>query len=257
MKKVLIIVLILLAINGSLENSYHYKDGSIQIGKNPALKTDGSFSIQDSYHTVKIFGLFIKGTAKTPFSIVGYYQAAPQNADFTEITGVCYRGNTIHKGFSLKGTFKINYSNDYADYTALCENSDTGEQWIMSAHGIASNDIYSPSEAAERAAILLGESTDDYDSADIVNFAVIGYPYSSLEVSCKWYIESFPRADKPMPGFVMVSTNGKRCAILDNEGDKFIHTDFEKGVVTLTPLVLAKNFFPDGFVFVNNTKLKS
>ena len=59
-------------------------------------------------------------------------------------------------------------------------------------------------------------------------------------------MKMFPNTDKAAPGMIIVGKDGKNCAIIDNEGDKFIHSNPIKKVVTETPLVMVNQFFTNG-----------
>lgn len=79
------------------------------------------------------------------------------------------------------------------------------------------------------------------DAAELVDYSVRGYYISSH--SCSDYKKLYKIVDSSAPGLVILAEDGSYCAIVDKEGDKFVHVHPKTGMVTLTPLVRIGEFF--------------
>jgi len=108
--------------------------------------------------------------------------------------------------------------------------------------------FYSHKEAGFRAKFLIGQPESKYQPPDIIYFAIYDYPY--LYRHCNYFLDSWcPDAPGPEPGAIMVGKNGEHCAILDDEGTKFIHSNPVAGKVTYDSIAVAERYFPNGIVY--------
>ena len=107
---------------------------------------------------------------------------------------------------------------------------------------------YSQKEAGFRAKFLIDQPTSKYKPYNVLHFARLDYPY--LVGDCNEYLRSFyPVAPGPEPGAFMVGTDGKHCAIVDNEGTKFIQSNPAVGKVTYDSIAVAQRYFPNGIIY--------
>eukprot|EP00831_Metopus_contortus_P083467 TRINITY_DN924_c0_g1_i1.p1 TRINITY_DN924_c0_g1~~TRINITY_DN924_c0_g1_i1.p1 ORF type:complete len:278 (-),score=63.81 TRINITY_DN924_c0_g1_i1:121-954(-) len=108
--------------------------------------------------------------------------------------------------------------------------------------------FYTMDEAASRAGILIGENAHEYEAANVVNYAVLGYPFIP-SANASYYHDVFgEKANSTAPGVVIVGNDYKHIAIVDKEGDKFIHSVHAKKVIIATPVSQINTYFPKGYV---------
>jgi len=108
--------------------------------------------------------------------------------------------------------------------------------------------FYPPKEAGLRAKSLINQPTSKYKPTDIIDFAIFDYPY--VRSHCKDFLRSdYPDAPGPEPGAIMVGKDGTHCAILDNEGTKFIQSNSEARKVTYDSIAVAERYFPKGIIY--------
>ncbi len=118
----------------------------------------------------------------------------------------------------------------------------------VSAEGHYSQCIfYELQEAAKRAQMLVGYKSDTYRPVEVISYAAVGYPQAWK--SCEWFLKHSHNATEAHPGYVIVGKDGKHCAIVDAEGDKFVHAHPTKNIVTLSPMTALPQFFHNGYVF--------
>ena len=70
-----------------------------------------------------------------------------------------------------------------------------------------------------------------------------------MQLTCKQILDNLPKAKVPKSGVILVGLDGNHCGIIDDSGNKFIHSNPRRRVVTDTPLTLAYQFFKNGFTY--------
>jgi len=108
--------------------------------------------------------------------------------------------------------------------------------------------FYPQKEAGLRAKFLIDQPTSKYKPADIIKFAILDYPY--IGWNCATFLRfNYPDAPGPEPGAIMVGKDQSHCAILDNEGTKFIQSNSEARRVTYDSIAVAERYFPYGIIY--------
>jgi len=148
----------------------------------------------------------------------------------------------------LSGTSILTGSWDKPEFKGECYTR-TGDRWLFKSSNVKSETIYySPKEAGLRAKLLIDQSISKYNAHNIISFAILDY--SHFGGNCAFYLLSkFPGAPGPEPGAIMVGKYGEHCAILDNEGTKFIQSNRAVGKVTYDSLAVAERYFPNGILY--------
>jgi len=163
----------------------------------------------------------------------------------------CYRARHGLKNWEdLSGRGVLTGSWDKSEFKAECYTEDEYEDlWIFKSSNVGSQRyFYPPKEAGLRAKFLIDQPTSKYKPGDIITFAIHDYPY--LDWGCASFFDSnFPIIPGPEPGAIMLGKDGKHCAMLDNEGTKFIQSNSEARRVTYDSIALAERYFPYGIIY--------
>ena len=253
--KAILFACLVLAILGNELHFFHYKDGEIKVNNDAPTKISGPIFLEflNTRNFTAVAGLYVKGKTEVSFDF-RMKIAKFVNATNFEIEGECIEGNWGLKPITTAGKGKITGTWNSINYESTCANSDLKMTWSIKAHADAVKcPFYLPAEGAVKAAMLVGQSADDYHPVHVLNFGVIGFTYISGITGCSWYVQNSKAAKDPKPGFLIISNEGDYCAIIDKEGDKFIHSNPAKKLVTLTPMSMIKTFFKNGYTFRDYT----
>ena len=151
---------------------------------------------------------------------------------------------------SVSGKIKITGTWERVAYIGWCYSEKSKSNYTLLGTGeYAKCKFYSTDEGAKRAQTLIGQHSDMYSAVNVLNYATIGYPYVASINNCKWYMDNVPDASNPKPGYVIVGKDAAHCAVIDKEGDKFIHTNPVTKTVSTTSMSMIKNYFKNGYVF--------
>lgn len=104
---------------------------------------------------------------------------------------------------------------------------------------------YTPSEAAARAATLIGKSRSEYQCNHVVNYAFYGnknYGYLAKD-----YLKFGEASSSLKTGCAVVAKNGVHVGIISADGN-LIHSSSSKYQVIKVPLSQLKYVFPSGYV---------
>lgn len=110
------------------------------------------------------------------------------------------------------------------------------------------NHFYAHEEAGLRAKYLLGQSSERYKASEVVGYAIYDDAYI-YQTCSRFFSPYFPNATGPAPGNLILGKDGNHCAIFDNEGTKFIHSNPIKKVVTIDSIALLNTYFPSGVIY--------
>ena len=233
---------------------FHYTEGQLVVNKEAAVKIDGPLYInfRQTMNTTLIAGMHIKGTVYTPFGFSAKITKFVGDKDNFKIEADCYEA-AWGREYSNKLTGKISMEGSYqkATYNGTCTVESTKNSYSIVASGTYTpcRVLYTEIEAAKRAATLIGAKEELYKAVHVLDYAYLGYPYLNTVPNCKYYLDNFKEEAAAKPGFAIVGKDAAHCAIVDNEGDKFIHSNPAKKEVTINPLSMLKDYFPKGFVF--------
>ena len=252
MRAILLTLLLALALCDEL-HYMHYKGGEIVVNNAAAVKIDGPIFIEflSTINVTVIAGMHVKGNAKTPFGFAAKVFRYTKNGDNFLIEANCTEGSWGTKSLQgMEGTIYVNGTFQKATYSGYCLHRASKFNVTITAVGnYVKCPIYLPPEAAVRARILVGEKAEAYNAINVVNFAVMGYPYITNIPNCTFWLNNFYNATAAKPGFVVVGKDGAHCGIIDKEGDKLIHSNPGKKTVTETPLSLINEFFKAGYIY--------
>ena len=253
--KAIVLALLILAVFAEERITYHY-DGKIVVNNEPAVTIEGPFFTVTKVatdHTL-IAGMHIKADVHTPFGFQAKITSFKKDGDKIEVKGACNLAAWGRSTFAVKGEVIISGTIQKATYTGWCYRDETKTNYTISAEGIHRDCwFYTPEEGAKRVQFLIGESVETYHAVHVVNYATIGYPYLGPVQSCKYYLDNVKNATGPKAGFVIVGKDGAHCAIIDKEGDKFVHSNPQTKKVGPTPMNLIDTFFKNGYVFKDYT----
>ena len=256
MKAILLSCLLLAAVLAEEYHFYHYTGADMLVSNQPKVKVDGPIFVEflKTINITAIAGMHISGKTHTAFGIIGNITNITVKGDEVEITAKCWEIGwglknleQISGVISAKGSWKkaLKWKGD-------CYSAKEKMMFNITANGVyAKCPFYLPYDASKRAHMLIGEPAETYKNINVLNFAIMGYPYIDSIKNCTFWVKNFDQTNLTKPGVVVVGKDGLHCGIIDQEGDKFIHTDAAKKKVAATPLTEAmlKNFFPKGHLF--------
>ena len=243
---------ILYLISTVLSKTYHifrYKNGIIKIGNDNPIKVSGTaMYIDQGMKVIQYFGMEM--STRTRYIIIGVNNS-PNNNDGDNYVFTCKTGRwSNNKVTKLDGTIKITGTWDKAEIIGSCLNKIDLKEWTIKSNGIGSKTIpFDYKEAGLRARYLIGKDIKKYMAYTVISYAIFDYPY--LRLDCKRILDESKQIEGPKPGILVVGKDGKHCGIIDNEGDKLIHSNPVKGVVTENPMPIIGQFFPNGYVFTD------
>jgi len=255
MRFLIILALIALAMCQEYHN-FHYKDGEMKVDNEQPVKVSGPVFIEflKTMNVTTITGMHTKGTTETPFAMVAKIHKYHHENNKINIEAECFEGAWGTKTFKMSGQVHIEGTWDEIHYHGHCQHHETKTHWEIQAKAEkAKCPLYQPAEAAQRVHVLINQPAEVYQPVHVLNYAIIGYPYITSIKDCKWYLGKFKNATEAKAGFVIVGNDGLHCGVIDQEADKFIHSNPAKKQVTMTPLALAKDFFKAGYTLKDYT----
>lgn len=247
------ILLILTAVYGDASFFYHYYDGQLKVNNDTQAIVEGLHLVQfqQNLNVSLIVGMHIKENTFTPFSFMSVIRSLKQEGVKVIIEAYCFEVNWgLKTSNKVSGKINIQGAWDKLSYDGKIYSEDMKIMFEMKATGMNSPcPFFSPSVAVKRAHNIIGEKSEKFQRHQVLNYAILGYPYFSSARDCKFWLDNTKTSGIKKPGFAIVGLDGKHCGIIDKEGDKFIHTHPSKREVTLTPLTMANDFFPKGYVY--------
>jgi len=232
-------------------HAFRYKDGTFTKGNKSAITVSGSlyYLEANSYTTYIIFVGMDYSTMTSLMLILHPEDTTTTGIEIKLDCSFARHGLDYYEGLGGRGVLTGSW--DESEFKAECYTW-TGDLWTFKSSNVKSETFwYPPKEAGLRAKFLIDEPTSKYNPANIIDFAMFDYPYLGLFGSdCKGYLSSnFPDAPGPEPGGIMVGKDGGHCAILDNEGTKFIHSNSEARRVRYDSIAVAERYFPNGVIY--------
>jgi len=226
---------------------FRYKDGTFTKGNRIPRNISGSLYYTKSSEGVLVQFVGMEYPTMIPLRLmVGTIGATTTGMEIKlNCMGVEYELETIKE---LSGRSVLSGSWDKSKFEAECFTK-TGDPWTFNSSNVMSKTMhYSQNEAGLRAKFLIDQPTSKYKSHHVVLFATTDYPYFSGD--CGSYLTSmYPDAPGPEPGAIIAGKDGKHCAILDNEGTKFIQSNSVTKKVTYDSIALTQRYFPSGVVY--------
>jgi len=227
---------------------FRYKNGTFTKGNVSPITISGSlYYFNYSYEIeVRFFGMDY--STMTPIALSLYTKNTTTTG--IEIKLDCYgaQHGLENPEFFLSGTGVLTGSWDKSEFKGECYTR-TRDLWMFKSSNVKSETFFYPQkEAGLRAKFLIDQPISKYKAPDTILFAIYDCPYFGL--SCSYYLgRDFPVAPGPEPGAIMVGKDSRHCAILDNEGTKFIHSNPEAKKVTYDSIALTERYFPNGVIY--------
>jgi len=226
---------------------FRYKNGTFTKGNKSPITISGSlYYFKEPYRIqLRFFGMDY--STMTPIILV--LDGNDATTTGIEIKLDCYYARDgLEKEEYLSGTGVLTGSWDESEFKGECYTR-TRDLWMFKSSNVKSQTFwYPPKEAGLRAKFLIDQPISKYKAANIILFAIHDYPYFNL--TCGYYLDpDFPDAPGPEPGAIMVGNDKNHCAILDNEGTKFIHSNSEARKVTYDSIALTERYFPKGVIY--------
>jgi len=146
----------------------------------------------------------------------------------------------------LSGYAYLRFYSGGSELEAECY-TQTGDLWTFKSFSTETKKQYYPQkEAGFRAKFLIDQPKSKYGPSNVIGFAIEDNPY--FYDSCERF-SRYSDAPGPEAGAVMLGKDEKHCAILDDEGTKFIHTNPVAGKVTYESIAVAERYFPNGVLY--------
>ena len=251
MKILLLGLLVVGLVSGADERHFFHSTGTMRINNDPAASVEGPIAVQfvSSMNVTAISGMLNNGGTKTPWGFISQNRKVTYRDNKVIIETECWAGQWGTKQyFPLKGQLILEGTWQQATYKGWCYVDSRKANLTFDLNGkYSKSQFYEPVEAGRRAVVLVGEKGETYQSHHVLNFAYLGFPYMDSVTSCKWYAGNCAAATHTGAGFAIVGKDNRHCAIIDKDGDNFVQSNPVKKVVTLTPLTMLKDFFPNGY----------
>lgn len=247
MKVVFFLVIAFVNCDEMEVTAFRYKEGYLSIGDEPAMKVMGS-----AYTNVnkKLSDLLLQYHGMDHSTMTPFYVTATGRVDAGDVCECeCWMVKLGRRSYiKATGIVSIRKSVDKLTITGKCI-TEENVVWEFNSVSTKSKSVYfQAKEAGLRAKTLLGCSAEKFLAAHVVSYATVDRPYFTDH--CGLYlVEDFPVAPGPEPGVIIVSKDGKHCAIADNEGTKFIQTNPWEKKVTEHSIALLSYYFPNGIIF--------
>lgn len=245
MRIILFFVLVALTLSQEGEvHSFRFKNGTFQQGLMPQTIISGSVHYVKQRQEEKLHVFGMDYYTMTPVSLLATGTSGGFGKSFACTTGI-FNFAYVNQ---MTGTAKVTGDWESSELVADCATT-AGVQWKFRTHNTKTpNAFYSPVEAANRAAYLVGQSTMRYGPTSVIFFAISDFAYYSGYCSI-FLTDDFPVASGPEPGTIMVASNGAHCGIVDSEGTKFVHSNGLTGYVSLDFVSLSWRYFPSGVIY--------
>lgn len=243
----LVFALVILTVLCQSEKRYYYRyrNGNVTVDGQRYEGVEGTIFrrvINSDLMMSMIFGI-TKGSMK-PFVIDGIHESSKQISWYA-----CDQGNIFGVYWQLSGDFKVFADNWDAGVSNYCTYGDYGKIEFEIKGASTTHFPYLAKDAGLRAKNLTGKSIEYFKPHEVIGYAIYDHPYELFDNCADFQHERFPEVLGPTPGAIMLGRDGKHCAIMDNEGAKFTHSNPIKKVVTTDSIVMSHIYFPEGVVY--------
>lgn len=219
-----------------------YKNGTLKTEDTVYHSLDGSFvDIEDG---AMVYGMHMPSF--TPYVIFGVTSDVKDKYNREYLCALREWGRDDVD--MLEGTITTKGTASKVEISGDCEGT-TGPGFTFSSVGAESKTFfYPPAEAGLRAKNLIDQNNEKFEAAEVIGYAIVDIPYSDGK-SCGQEYKDYPDAPRAGPGVIILGNDGKHCAIFDNEGTKFIHSNPNKKKVTYESIALINTYFPKGYTY--------
>ena len=246
-----VLLLLLLSVNSLAitMRQFRAKDVIVNIGDYKYSTVAGTLIHQasDDSRSSRILFLGMIMDIFTPIAFVTDTKYSKNIGEFEmeyECGGVMIGRNESY----LESTMILRGTWDKAEFIGNCRFFD-GTPFTFKGIGNKSQSLlYDPKEAGLRAKMFIDKDTKDFQSYEIIGLAIIDSYYEFKR--CSHFLDPvFPDLPGPSPGAIIVGRDGQHCAIVDNEGGKFIHGNPVSRKVTLESITTISRYFPRGVYY--------
>lgn len=242
-------LILLLAVALGDETHFFHQDGKMFVN-NEEGKMFGVVIVEllKSANFTHIAGMHVKNGVHTPFYVTSKITAFTKNADGSfVINATAYEAMYGQKAVkNIIGAALVKGTWDKAQY--IGKYLSTGSKLVFEFDTTGKGhpcQYYSMEEASKRAGYLVGESHANYKGNHLLNHAVFGFAY--LDMTCKDYLKEVGTPiKKEKAGAIIIGNDGDYCAIVDHEGNKFIHSDPIKKKIIMSPMSMIGTYFKKG-----------
>jgi len=229
------------------QHVFRHKNGTFTKGNKSPITISGSLYYGANSYSIVVRFFGMDYSTMTPLMLILYSKDTTTTGIEIKLDCVAAQHgleNTEH----LSGRGVLTGSWDESEFKGECYTR-SRDLWIFKSSNVKSKTLFYPQkEAGLRAKFLIDQPISKYRAPDTILFAIYDYPY--FDLSCDYYLRSeFLDAPGPEPGAIMVGKDKRHCAILDNEGTKFIHSNSEARKVTYDSIALAERYFPNGVIY--------
>ena len=224
----------------SYRNGMTYLNGSLQ------PKTLGLITFEDrSFGHVTVKGTFWKGALYNDFALGLQIGAGKWVNGTYQAKAICMEVAWNNKYMAkLDGTIHARGTWDSMNFTGYCHSESQATNVTVNIVAKKANCSYFPPvEGAQNAQALLGGW--NLTAGSVLGYAVYGQIYNHY--TCSYFSRAYNPAEAAKPGLLIVGTNATHCAVIDKEGDKFVHLSPVTKKVVLTPMSMIKQHFKDGY----------
>lgn len=180
-----------------------------------------------------------------PFFFMGMLIGAPNGAD-SKYRCLAFR-TPAGMLVQLKGTADVKGTEERVEMVGDCETQEGEVLKFRSTNNRSKTMFFPPKEAGYRVRALIGRSSSFFTPASIIYYAFLDAPYLiDKSKSCGAEFEHYPDAEGPGAGIVILGRDGRNCAMLDNEGTKFVHIHPVTREIREDSIALVKIYFPNG-----------
>jgi len=224
---------------------FRFRNARFTKGYENSITLSGTLRYQKSPPYDFVYSYGMDYSTMTPLLLVLEYRGGLITDSEIELHCL-YGRDGLEDRENLSGWGYLRFYNDRCELSARCYPESSPHVWTFNSTNVETKKwVYSSKEAGFRAKFLIDQSRSKYKPSDIISFAIYDYPY--FYDSCKVYLDSrYSNAPGPEPGAIMVGKDGWHCAILDDEGTKFTHSNPVAGRVTYDSIAVAERYFPNG-----------
>jgi len=246
-----VLLLLLLSVNSLaiVMRQFRAKNVILNIGNSKYSTVAGTLVYQssDDSRASRILFVGMVMDILTPTIFVSDTKYSENIGEF-EIEYGCRLGAIGRNRTDLEGTMILRGTWDKVEFIGNCRMLNGAPYTFKGIGNKSENLLYDPKEAGLRAKILINKNTEDFRSFEIIGYAIIDN-YYEFEDCDSFLSSSFPDLPGPSPGAIIVGKDGQHCAIVDNEGTKFIHGNLINKKVTLEALTSIDRYFPRGVYY--------
>jgi len=245
----LVILCLLVSFSLCIEKRYfRYNNGTFIKGNKSSITISGSFYTTEYQGVIEIrfFGMDYSTMTPLYFYADDYYKIG--TGIKIELDCLWAQHGLENSESDLSGTSVLKGSWDKPEFSAQCYTR-AGDSWVIKSSSVKSQTrFYSQKEAGYRAKFLIDQPASKYEPPNIISFALADYPYFNLRCE-SLFDPAFLDVPGPEPGAIIAGKDKKHCAILDDEGTKFIQSNPIVGKVTYDSIAIVQRYFPNGVAY--------